>query len=248
MPNSPARYLFPAIDMRDGRIVRLTQGKYDQQTTYGDDPLAQARVFESAGATWLHVVDLDGARSGAHTHLPIIRSICEGTKLRVEVGGGVRSESVIDALLDAGVERVVVGTAALRDWAWFEKLVHNQRYQGKVVLGLDAKDGHATSDGWEQTSDDRAIDIARRVNGWPLAAIVYTDIAVDGMLTGPNVEATGEMAAATDVPVIASGGVGTLDHLRALRPLPLQGTIIGKSLYENRFTIDEALNAYEQDG
>ncbi|XAL99822.1 1-(5-phosphoribosyl)-5-[(5-phosphoribosylamino)methylideneamino]imidazole-4-carboxamide isomerase [Phycisphaeraceae bacterium D3-23] len=245
---TPSRYLFPAIDLRNGKVVRLTQGKYDQQTTYGDDPLAQARAFESAGASWLHVVDLDGARSGALTHLPVIRSIAEQTKLRVEVGGGVRSEAVVDALLGAGVERVVVGTAALKDWAWFETLVHDARYQGKVVLGLDAKEGRAASDGWEQTSDDRAVDIAGRVTGWPLAAIVYTDIAVDGMLTGPNVEATRAMAEATDVPVVASGGVGTLDHLRALRPLPLQGTIIGKSLYENRFTIDEALNAYERDG
>ncbi|MEM9414282.1 MAG: 1-(5-phosphoribosyl)-5-[(5-phosphoribosylamino)methylideneamino]imidazole-4-carboxamide isomerase [Planctomycetota bacterium] len=247
-PTSPARYLFPAIDLREGRVVRLTQGKYDQQTTYGEDPLAQARIFESAGATWLHVVDLDGARSGALTHLPIIGAICEGTKLKVEVGGGVRSGAVIDALLGVGVERVVVGTAALKDWPWFEKLVHNERYRHKVVLGLDTKDGHAASDGWEQTSDARAVDIAKRVNGWPLAAIVYTDIAVDGMLAGPNVEATREMSEATDVPIVASGGVGTLDHLRALRPLTLQGAIIGKSLYENCFTINEALAAYEQDG
>jgi len=241
------RYLFPAIDLREGQVVRLTQGKYDQQTTYGSDPLEQARVFEKAGATWLHVVDLDGARTGELTHLEIIRTICTQTGLKVEVGGGVRSEQVVDALLGAGVERVVVGTAALKDWSWFEKLVHDERYRHRVVLGLDAKDGQAASDGWEQTTGDRAIDIAKRVNGWPLAAIVYTDIAVDGMLSGPNVEATRDMAEATDVPVVASGGVGTLDHLRALRPLPIQGAIIGKSLYEGCFTIDEAIAALEGD-
>lgn len=242
------RFLFPAIDLRNGQVVRLTQGRYDQQTTYGSDPLAQARVFEQAGATWLHVVDLDGARSGEMTHLPVIRSICEQTRLRVEVGGGVRSQAVVDALLSAGVDRVVVGTAALRDWAWFETLVHQEKYHGRVVLGLDAKDGRAASDGWEQTTGDTALDIAARVTGWPLAAIVYTDIAVDGMLSGANVDATQAMAQATDVPIVASGGVGTLDDLRALRPLPIQGTIIGKSLYEGRFTIDEALAVYEHNG
>ncbi len=240
------KYLFPAIDLRGGNVVRLTQGNYDRQTTYGDSPLSQAQVFEQAGSTWLHVVDLDGARTGEMEHLEHIRSICGQTKLKVEVGGGVRSEKAIDQLLSAGVERVIVGTAALRNWDWFTKLVHEDDYQHRVVLGLDAKDGMAASDGWEQTSDRSAIDIARQVNGWPLSAIVYTDIAVDGMLTGPNVEATAEMAEATDVPIVASGGVGTLDHLRTLRQLNVQGAIIGKSLYENKFTIDEALAAFEK--
>lgn len=239
------KYLFPAIDLRGGQVVRLTQGDYDRQTTYGDSPLAQAQLFEQAGSTWLHVVDLDGARTGEMEHLEHIRSICEQSKLKVEVGGGVRSEKAIDQLLGAGVERVIVGTAALRNWDWFEKLVHQDAYQHRVVLGLDAKDGMAASDGWEQTSGRSAIDIAKQVNGWPLSAIVYTDIAVDGMLTGPNAQATAEMAAATDVPIVASGGVGTLEHLRELRQLNVQGAIIGKSLYENQFTIDEALAAFE---
>ena len=244
-PKNTTKHLFPAIDLRGGSVVRLTQGDYDRQTTYGDSPLDQARVFESAGSTWLHVVDLDGARSGEMEHLEQIRAICENTKLKVEVGGGVRSEKAIDQLLGAGVERVIVGTAALRQWDWFSDLVQRDAYQHKVVLGLDAKDGMAATDGWEQTSDTSAIDIAKRVNGWPLSAIVYTDIAVDGMLTGPNVEATAAMADATDVPIVASGGVGTLEHLRALRELDVQGAIIGKSLYENQFTIDEALQAFE---
>lgn len=244
--STPDKFLFPAIDLRGGNVVRLTQGDYDRQTTYGDSPLAQARVFELAGSTWLHVVDLDGARSGEMEHLEHIRSICEQTKLKVEVGGGVRSEKAIDQLLEAGVERVIVGTAALRNWDWFEKLVSQNAYQHRVVLGLDAKDGMAAIAGWEQTTDRSAIDIARRVNGWPLSAIVYTDIAVDGMLTGPNVQATAEMADATDVPIVASGGVGTLEHLRELRKLNIQGAIIGKSLYENQFTIDEALAAFEK--
>ena len=244
--SNTTKYLFPAIDLRGGNVVRLVQGDYDRQTTYGDSPLAQAQVFEQAGSTWLHAVDLDGARSGVMEHLEHIRSICEETKLKVEVGGGVRSEKAIDQLLGVGVDRVIVGTAALRNWDWFAELVHREMYQHRVVLGLDAKDGMAASDGWEQTSDRSAIDIAKQVNGWPLSAIVYTDIAVDGMLTGPNAIATAEMAQATDVPIVASGGVGTLEHLRDLRKLNIQGAIIGKSLYDNQFTINEALEAFEK--
>ncbi|MEM6257401.1 MAG: 1-(5-phosphoribosyl)-5-[(5-phosphoribosylamino)methylideneamino]imidazole-4-carboxamide isomerase [Planctomycetota bacterium] len=239
------KHLFPAIDLRGGQVVRLTQGDYDRQTTYGDSPLAQAQVFEQAGSTWLHVVDLDGARSGEMEHLAHICAICDQTTLKVEVGGGVRSEKAIDQLLDAGVERAIVGTAALRDWEWFNTLVHHDAYRHRVVLGLDAKGGMAAVSGWEQATDSSAIEIAKQVNGWPLSAIVYTDIAVDGMLTGPNLQATAEMAAATDVPVVASGGVGTLNDLLALKELDIQGAIIGKSLYENQFTIDEALAAFE---
>jgi len=237
--------LFPAIDLRGGKVVRLTQGDYDRQTTYGESPLDQARVFEAAGSTWLHVVDLDGARSGEMEHLEQIRAICAQTSLKVEVGGGVRSEKAIDQLLEAGVERAIIGTAALRNWDWFTRLVQQDAYKHRIVLGLDAKDGMAAVAGWEEATDASALDIARQVSGWPLAAIVYTDIAVDGMLTGPNVHATAQMAAATDVPIVASGGVGTLDHLRELRRLPIQGAIIGKSLYENRFTIDQAIAAFE---
>ncbi len=244
-PTTTDKFLFPAIDLRGGQVVRLAQGDYDRQTTYGDSPLEQARVFESAGSTWLHVVDLDGARTGEMHHLEPIRAICEQTQLKVEVGGGVRSEQAIDQLLESGVTRVVVGTAALRNWDWFTQLVQRGDYRERIVLGLDAKDGMAAVAGWEQTTDSSAIDIARRVIGWPLAAIVYTDIAVDGMLTGPNVEATVAMAEATDVPIVASGGVGTLEHLRALRELSIQGAIIGKSLYESQFTINEALSAFE---
>ena len=245
-PSNDQQRLFPAIDLRGGNVVRLTQGDYDRQTTYGDSPLDQAKVFEDAGSTWLHVVDLDGARSGVMEHLEHIRAICANTGLKVEVGGGVRSAEAIDQLLDAGVERAIVGTAALRNWDWFTELVHAEAYRHRVVLGLDAKDGKAAVAGWEEATDASAIDIAEQVNGWPLAAIVYTDIAVDGMLTGPNVQATDQMCQATDVPIVASGGVGELAHLRELRKLPVQGAIIGKSLYENRFTIDEALEAYEK--
>ncbi len=238
-------YLFPAIDLRGGKVVRLFKGDYDQQTTYGHDPLAQAREFEQAGASWLHLVDLDGARSGQMQHLDVIASICKNTQLKVEVGGGVRTSSSIDALLNIGVSRVVLGTAALRNWQWFESLMGNPTYARKIVLGLDAKNGQLAVAGWEESSGQSALEVAMRVSDWPLGAIVYTDIATDGTLAGPNVEATQRLAQATHVPVVASGGVGSLDHLRALRALPLQGIIVGKAIYENKFTVAQAIEVVE---
>lgn len=239
-------HLFPAIDLRDGKVVRLMQGDYAQQTTYGDDPVDQAKQFEDAGATWLHVVDLDGARTGQLGHRDEIHAICSETNLKVEVGGGVRNEAAIDALLHVGVTRTVIGTAALRDWDWFESLMGNPTYRGRLVLGLDAREGKLAVSGWEETTDTTAVDIARKVSDWPLAAIVYTDIATDGTLKGPNIEQTRAMCEATHVPIVASGGVGTLEHLAALREIPVQGAIIGRSLYENTLTIDDALAVFEK--
>ena len=238
-------HLFPAIDIRHGQVVRLTQGDYDRQTTYEADPVDQAKRFRDAGATWLHMVDLDGARTGKLTHANLFEKVCTQTGLKVEIGGGVRSESVIDTLLNAGVTRVVIGTAALKNWSWFEALMGNPTYRGRLVLGLDAKQGQVTTDGWEQTSEQTALNIAKQVTDWPLAAIVYTDIATDGTLQGPNLEATRQIAEATDVPIVASGGVGSLDDLRALRQLPIQGAIVGKALYENKFTIHQAIQTLE---
>jgi phosphoribosylformimino-5-aminoimidazole carboxamide ribotide isomerase len=242
----PAMHLFPAIDLREGKVVRLTQGDYDRQTTYGDDPVEQARRFADAGATWLHLVDLDGARSGKMEHLRQIEQICRQTSLKVEVGGGVRSEAAISKLLSIGVFRVVLGTAALRNWTWFESLMGNPTYRGRLVLGLDAREGKLAVSGWEQTTQVEAIDIARKVSDWPLAAIVYTDIATDGTLQGPNLDATRAMAEATHTPIVASGGVGTLEHLRQLRDLPIQGAIVGRALYEGTMTVDEALAVLER--
>lgn len=239
-------HLFPAIDLRGGKVVRLLQGDYDQQTTYGDDPLEQAKAFEDAGATWLHVVDLDGAKAGRLIHREVIASICSKTNLKVEVGGGVRNESTIEALLHVGVDRVIIGTAALRRWDWFESLMGNPTYRGRLVLGLDARDGKVAVAGWEETTDTLAVDIAEKVSDWPLAAIVYTDIATDGTLKGPNIEQTLAMCEATHVPIVASGGVGTLQHLQDLRELPIQGSIIGRALYESSFTIEQAIAVFEQ--
>jgi phosphoribosylformimino-5-aminoimidazole carboxamide ribotide isomerase len=239
-------YLFPAIDLMDGKVVRLYQGDYDQQTTYGDDPTAQAKVFEDAGATWLHVVDLAGARSGQGEHLAVVQAICDATQLKVEIGGGIRDRAAIDRYLNSGVERVILGTAALQNWTEFEQWAHDPDLDHKLVLGLDARKGKLAVSGWETQVEASALEVAQSVRGWPLAAIVYTDIETDGTLQGPSVESTQQMADATDVPVVASGGVGTLAHLETLRSLTVQGAIVGRALYDGAFTIDQALAVFEK--
>lgn len=238
-------YLFPAIDMINQQVVRLHQGNYAEQTTYHDDPVAQAKLFEDAGATWLHVVDLDGAKSGKPEHLDMITRICSQTSLKVEVGGGIRDEQTITQLLNAGIERAILGTAALQNWDWFKQTVHDPRFHHKIVLGLDARKGKLAIAGWEIEMDKTALEVAQEVSDWPLAAIVFTDIATDGTLKGPNVESTNEIANATKVPVVASGGVGTLEHLKALRTINVQGTIVGRALYDGTITIEDALKTVE---
>ncbi len=238
--------LLPAIDLMDGQVVRLYQGDYDRQTTYGQDPVAQARRFADAGATWLHVVDLAGARSGKMEHLQVVESICARTSLHVEIGGGIRDEQAIRRYLEVGACRVILGTAALQQWSLFQSWAHADDLAGKLVLGLDARKGKLAVAGWETQVEATALEVAQKVNGWPLAAIVYTDIETDGTLAGPNFDATRQMAEATDVPIVASGGVGTLEHLRELRTLPIGGAIVGRALYDGAFTIEQALEAFEQ--
>ncbi len=231
--------ILPAIDLREGKCVRLLQGDYDRQIDYNDSPVNQALEFQRSGSKWLHVVDLDGARYGSHFNLPALLDIRKNTTLKIELGGGVRSEESVKTLLDSGIDRVIIGTKALEELEWFEKLVHD--YPGKVVLGLDAKDGFIATHGWTETGKTTVLDMAKIVNNWPIAAIVYTDIACDGMLTGPNVQATKLLAENCKIPIIASGGVGDLEHIRQLAPLPLEGIIVGRALYENKFRLEEAL-------
>ena len=238
-------HLFPAIDLRAGQVVRLHQGAYDRQTTYAADPVDQAKAFAAAGASWVHVVDLDGARSGVMTQFDVIARLCQAARLNVEVGGGVRTTATIDRLLAAGVARVILGTAALENWDWFTQLAATRAYRGKLVLGLDARAGKLATAGWEKQTPHTPVDVATQVSTWPLAAIIYTDITTDGTMQGPNLPATAALAATTKIPVVASGGVGTLDHLRALRRLPLAGVIVGKALYEARFTVAQALAVLE---
>lgn len=233
--------ILPAIDLRDGKCVRLLQGDYNQQINYADDPVAVAQQFEQAGACWLHLVDLDGAREGYLRNLSVIEQVLKKTKLKVEVGGGLRDTPTIEALLGAGVARCVVGTQALEDWLWFEALVHAPAMKSKIALGLDARQGKLAVRGWTEDRQETALQIAERVAHWPLGAIIYTDIARDGMLLGPNMEAVDTLAQHSTVPVIASGGVTDIEDVHRLIKLPLLGIIIGRAIYEKQLDLAEAI-------
>ena len=233
--------IYPSIDLRSGRVVRLQQGDFNRQLDYDLDPIETARSFQRAGATIMHVVDLDGAKAGQIAQLDLIARIVREGGLPVQAGGGVRSTGDVEALLAAGVSRVVVGTRAIEDWPWFESLARDARFASKLVLAIDAKDGNVAVRGWTQTSGTTALAIADRVRGWPLAALLYTDVAKDGMLQGPNVSLTAQLAASTDVPVIASGGVGSLDHIRELLGKGINGVILGRSLHDGRVKLEDAI-------
>jgi phosphoribosylformimino-5-aminoimidazole carboxamide ribotide isomerase len=239
--------IIPSIDLRSGRVVRLKQGDYAQQLNYDVDPLQTAESFAKAGARWMHVVDLDGAKEGRPVQTDLISHLAKTSGLSVESGGGIRTTQHIDTLLQTGVQRVVVGTRAMEDWPWFQTLVHNPAYANKIILALDAKDGIIAVRGWTQASSRTAIEVAREVSDWPLAAILYTDISKDGMLQGPNFTQTKAIAEAGKVPVIASGGVGSIDHIRRLKTLPIWAAIVGRSLYEGKVDLAEAIRATQAD-
>jgi phosphoribosylformimino-5-aminoimidazole carboxamide ribotide isomerase len=234
--------ILPAIDLLGGRCVRLIQGRYDRVIHYESDPLTVARQFRQAGATWLHVIDLDGARNGRIENLAALRQIVTETGARVQFGGGVRDEAAIQAALQAGAQRVIVGTRALEDWDWFGAVVHKPEHAGRIALGLDARLGKLAVRGWTCDTEQTALDVARAAAGWPLATIVYTDIAHDGLLLGPNLKAIEALAAAAAaVPVTASGGVSDLDDLRRLAHMNLLGVVIGRAIYEKAIDLAEAL-------
>jgi len=230
--------IIPAIDLRGGRCVRLVQGDYDRETVFGDDPAAMAARWEAQGARRIHLVDLDGARDGRPVNGAAVRAILERVSVPCQLGGGVRDEATIAAWLDAGVERVIVGTQALRDPEWFRRMAG--QFPGRLVLGLDARDGRVATDGWLDVSAVDAAELAASVDDLGLAAVVYTDIARDGLLAGPNLETTGARAARLRTPVIASGGVGTLEDLAALARLPVRACIVGRALYDGRFDLAAA--------
>ncbi len=232
--------IVPSIDLRGGKVVRLVQGDYARQLNYELDPIEAARKFEAAGAHWMHVVDLDGAKEGRPVQGELIRKIVGATKMKVQVGGGIRSKEDIEALLRSGAARVVVGTAALEKWEWFKMLVGEM--PAKLVLAIDAKDGVVATRGWTASSGRTAMDIAREVRDWPVSALLYTDVAKDGMMEGPNFEKTSELAeAAGEVPVIASGGVKDLSHIWQLMKLPIWGVIVGRSLHEGTLDLKQAV-------
>jgi phosphoribosylformimino-5-aminoimidazole carboxamide ribotide isomerase len=271
--------VIPAIDLRDAKVVRLIQGEYDRQITYGDDPAEQARQFHADGARWLHIVDLDGAKAGKPVNTKTIAAIArvappawrgrpalvcgEGilpshrgrdahdtqgqdalataAGLRIEVGGGIRDETSIRQLLDLGVTRVIIGTKAVSDFAWFSRMA--EKFKGQIVLGLDARESMVATHGWLQDSKQTVLEFAAQADKLPLAAIIYTDIAKDGMLSGPNIERTKSLVEAIRTPVIASGGVKEVEDIRRLAPIGVAGVIVGRSLYEGTLTLKDALAA-----
>lgn len=238
--------VFPAIDILDGKAVRLRQGRYDDVTVYNDDPVDQARAFIASGAEWIHVVDLEGARTGRPSAIEAVRRIA-ALGVGVDVGGGVRTMETIDRLFDAGAGRVVLGTALVKDPALAQAAC--AKYRG-IVAGIDARDGMVAVEGWREGTATRVLDLVRELEPLGLRAIAYTDISRDGMQTGVNAAAYRELASQTAVPVVASGGVSTLDDIRALaavRP-PLDGVIVGRAIYEGSFALEEALAAAAGDG
>ncbi len=234
--------LYPAIDLKDGACVRLQQGDMDRATVFGHDPAAQARRFADAGCTWIHVVDLNGAFAGAPVNADAVHAIVGATDARIQLGGGVRNMAAIERWLGDGVTRVVLGTAAVK----LPDLVRAacRAYPGQIAVGIDAKDGHVAVEGWAEESEITATELAARFEDVGVAAIIYTDIERDGVLAGPNVEATAALADSTATPVIASGGVSSLADLRRLKAAPgrgIAGVISGRAIYEGRLDLTAAL-------
>lgn len=232
--------ILPAIDLRGGKCVRLKQGDYAQETVFGDDPAAMACRWVSLGAKALHLVDLDGAKAGQPVNGDAIRAIVEAANVPCQMGGGIRSEKDIETAFGWGLRRVIVGTRALQDPGWVRQMAF--AYPKRIVLGLDARDGKVATHGWQTVSQATVLEMAQEFSQWPLAAIVFTDIARDGMLSGPNIDALVELARAVPVPVIASGGVTTLDDVRQLVEKKLAGCIIGRALYEGQLDLAAVLS------
>lgn len=234
--------IIPAIDLKGGQCVRLAQGQMDKATVYSPDPVAIARGWAALGARRIHLVDLDGAVTGEPVHADLIRDIRSAVPVRLEVGGGIRTISTVQAYLSAGVDYVILGSAAIKNP---ELLAEScRRFPGRIIVGIDARDGMVSIEGWTETTPLRAVDCAQRLNAAAVAAIIYTDISRDGMLTGPNIESTVRLARATTIPVIASGGVSSLrdiDHVLAAESAGIAGVIIGRALYTGDIDLKECL-------
>jgi phosphoribosylformimino-5-aminoimidazole carboxamide ribotide isomerase len=237
--------IIPAIDLRGGRPVRLYQGDYARETVYGDDPVAVARAWAAGGASRLHVVDLDGARAGTPAHLAILAAIAAALTIPVEFGGGIRTRAGAEAALAAGAERVIVGTAAIESPALARELA--AALGPRLVLGVDARDGLVATRGWLSGSGVAATELVAEAAGWGVQRVIFTDIGRDGTLTEPNYASLAAVIAASAVPVIASGGVAQVEHLRRLRALGAEGAIVGKALYDGAFRLEEALAAVRDD-
>ncbi|UYZ21520.1 1-(5-phosphoribosyl)-5-[(5-phosphoribosylamino)methylideneamino]imidazole-4-carboxamide isomerase [Mesobacillus jeotgali] len=238
--------IYPAIDMRGGKCVRLLQGDYDKETVYGDSPFEMAKKFADEGAEWIHMVDLDGARDGKRVNDKFVIQAAKELGVNIQIGGGIRSEDDINHYLDNGVTRVIIGSIAVSNPEFAEEMV--RKYGAKIAIGLDAKNGFVATHGWLNTSEVSAVELGKRFADAGAETFIFTDIATDGTLTGPNVAATRQLALETGKSVIASGGVSSLDDLAALRQLRedgVSGAIVGKAIYEGRFSVKSALEAGE---
>ncbi|AUJ60340.1 MULTISPECIES: 1-(5-phosphoribosyl)-5-[(5-phosphoribosylamino)methylideneamino]imidazole-4-carboxamide isomerase [Bacillus amyloliquefaciens group] len=234
--------LYPAIDMRNGKCVRLIQGDYGKETIYGDSPLDMAAQFAQEGAEWIHLVDLDGAKAGRKVNDRHVLDIARQLDVKVEIGGGIRSEADVYGYLSQGVDRVILGSSAVSDPAFVKSML--KQYGGKIAIGLDARNGYVSTEGWLETSSVRAADLGRELAAEGAETFIFTDIETDGMLSGPNIESTVQLAKATGKDVIASGGVSSVADLKALarfKDAGVSGAIIGKALYTKQFSLAEAL-------
>ncbi|PGO34002.1 1-(5-phosphoribosyl)-5-[(5-phosphoribosylamino)methylideneamino]imidazole-4-carboxamide isomerase [Bacillus cereus] len=231
--------IFPAIDLKEGRCVRLYQGEFSKETVMNEDPVAQAIIFEKCGAKILHIVDLDGAIAGESLNLPIIEKICKAVRIPVQVGGGVRSLAAVEKLLLVGVEKVILGTAALYDKAFLEEVV--LLYKEKIIVGIDAKNGFVATRGWLDMSEISYIDLAKQMENVGVQTIVFTDISKDGTLAGPNFEQLELLQKSVGIRLIASGGVASIQDVKKLNDMNIYGVIIGKALYEKTIDLEEVL-------
>jgi len=233
--------ILPAIDLRGGRCVRLRQGDYSRETVFDEDPVAVARGFEEAGATWLHMVDLDGARDGEPKNLDKVAAVVEAVGMKVELGGGIRTTEMVETVLGLGLARVIVGTRAVREPEWLAEIA--RKFPQKVAWGLDTRKAQVAIAGWGTLTDRTVVEMLDDARDVPLAAIIYTDIERDGMMAGPNVAATTLVVSASPFPVIASGGVTTVEDVARIKETGAHGAIIGRALYDGEITLADALDA-----
>ncbi len=236
--------IFPAIDLSGGQVVRLYQGDYDKMTVYGADPAAAARRFLDAGAKCLHVVDLDGAKDGTTANFASIAAIAEQGGLYIEVGGGIRTEERIRQYLDLGVGRCILGTAAVKDFAFTERM--DRKYGPKIAVGVDARDGYVAVNGWRELSEERGVDFCRRLRDAGVGTVIYTDISRDGAERGTNLEVYRELTALGGLDVTASGGIGSMEELRALDAMGVRAAILGKALYTGRLELKTVLAEFPE--
>lgn len=236
-------YLLPAIDLKEGKCVRLKQGDMNQATIFNDDPAKQAESFASEGAEWIHIVDLDGAFAGRPVNAAAVEEILKAVDVKIELGGGIRSLETIEMWLKKGVSRVILGTIALRDPDFVKRAC--LEFPNQIAVGIDAKDGFVAVEGWAETAQMTAADLAKKFESAGVSAIIYTDVARDGVLSGPNLAATVQLARSVSTPVIVSGGVSSLDDIRACKAEEknnIIGVIAGRAVYDNRFTVREAVD------